>query len=181
MEQGRELSRVQATRAGTSVATARLARSGLRGRDKRWRPRRVPPRSTATRWRNSAWSAPALTMGVCGAFTLLAPLMLSLKAMLTFAWLCERLPAAKATLKERADAEASKLSVKPALPWIRVAIDVSGWLHRLAAFSSSAEEVARRVVDNCKKLQTLRCNVTVVFDGETNSPCRGGTRTARPL
>ncbi len=37
--QGAKLSGVQATRAGTSVATARLARSGLRGRDKRWRPR----------------------------------------------------------------------------------------------------------------------------------------------
>jgi hypothetical protein len=56
--------------------------------------------------------------------------VLRLNARLTFVWLCERLPAAKATLKERADAEASKLSVKPR---IRVAIDVSGWLHRLAA------------------------------------------------
>ncbi len=50
-------------------------------------------------------------MGVCGAFALLAPFVLSLKARLKFDWICERLPAAQATLKERADAEASKLSM----------------------------------------------------------------------
>ncbi len=120
------------------------AHRGVRGRDKRWRPRRVPPRSAATRWRISAWSAPALTMGVCGAFALLVPFMLSLKARLTFDLLCERMPAAQATLKKRADAEARKLSVKPASLRIR---EVSEWLHRLAAFSSSAEEVARRIVE----------------------------------
>jgi hypothetical protein len=72
--------------------------------------------------------------------------------------LCERLPAAKAaTLKERADAEASKLSVKPASPRIRVAIDVSGWLHRLAAFATSAEVIAYRVVQHCWALINIGC------------------------
>ncbi len=65
--------------------------------------------------------------------------------------------------------------MKPASPRIRIAIDVSGWLHRLAAFATSAEVIAYRVVQHCWALINIGCDVTVVFDGETNSPCRGGT------
>ena len=89
------------------------------------------------------------------------------------------LPAAKATLKERADAEAGKLSVKPASPRIRVAVDVSGWLHRLAAFATSAEVIACRVVHHCRALINIGCDVTVVFDGDTNSDAKRATNEAR--
>ncbi len=56
---------------------------------------------------------------------------------------------------------------------------MSGWLHRLAAFSSSAEEVARRVVQNCWTLITIGCDVAVVFDGDTNSDAKRATNEAR--
>jgi hypothetical protein len=118
-------------------------------------------------------------MGVCGAFALLAPLVLSVTGRLTFASLCERLPTALATLKARTDADAKKLSMKPALPSIRVAIDVSGWLHRLAAFGRSDEQVAQSVVSHCQHLQALPCVVTVVFDGDTNSDAKRATNEAR--
>jgi 5'-3' exonuclease len=98
---------------------------------------------------------------------------------LTYASICERLPTAQATLKARADAYAKKLSTKPAVPSIRVAIDVSGWLHRLAAFDRSDEQVAQSVVSHCQTLRTLLCVVTVVFDGDTNSDAKRATNEAR--
>ena len=65
-------------------------------------------------------------MGVCGAFALLAQFVLSVTGRLTYASICERLPTAQATLKARADAYAKKLSTKPVVPSIRVAIDLTG-------------------------------------------------------
>jgi hypothetical protein len=56
---------------------------------------------------------------------------------------------------------------------------VSGRLHRLAALSSSAEEVALRVVQHCQTLSHTRCDVLVVFDGDTSSGAKRATNEAR--